>query len=129
MLKPPRLAVLLNLTSADISQERLSRFQRNLENKLRQKKYDIVEKSDVNTMDIRGDLRMSSAPVGSLMTLNLSVTLAFWHDNRVLAESIKLSSGTQMDISIDEAFAVAQRRVIKKCETEIEKQIKRALGK
>ena len=128
-LRPPRLAVLLSLTSADMSQERISQFQRNLEDKLRQKKYDIVEKSDVNTMDIRGNLRMSSTPVGSLVTLSLSATLAFWHDNRVLADGIKLSSGAQMDISTDEAFAVAQRIVIEKCETEIEKQINQALGK
>jgi len=128
-LKPPSLGVLLNLTSADMSQERISQFRRSLENKLQQKKYSIVEKSDVNTMEVHGDVSMSSVPIGSLVTLNLSINLGFWHDSRAIAENVKLSSGAQVDASEDEAFAAAQRIVIQKCVAEIEKQMNQALGK
>ena len=128
-LRPPSLGVLLNLTSADMSQERISQFRRSLEDKLQQKKYSIVEKSDVNTMEVHGDVSMSSVPIGSLVTLNLSINLGFWHDNRAIAENLKLSSGAQVDASEDEAFSVAQRIVIQKCVMEIEKQMNQALGK
>jgi len=127
-LKPPSLAISLNLTSADMSQERMSEFRGNLEDKLRQKKYEIVEKSDVNTMEVRGELRMSSAPIGSIVALNMSITLAFWHDSRALEENVNISSGKQVDISEDEAFAAAQRIAIQKCADEIEKQMKKALS-
>ena len=79
-------------------------------------------------MEMHGDIRMSSAPVGSITTLNLSITLAFWHDGRALTKDVKISSGAQMDISADEAFAAAQRILIQKCEVEIEKRMKQALG-
>jgi len=128
-LKPPSLGVLLNLTSADMSQERISQFRRSLEDKLQQKKYSIVGKSDVNTMEVHGDVSMSSVPIGSLVTLNLSINLGFWHDSRAIAENVKLSSGAQVDASEDEAFSVAQRIVIQECVAEIEKQISQALGK
>lgn len=66
--------------------------------------------------------------MGSIVTLNLGITLAFWHDNRALTENVKISSGAQMDVSEDDAFAAAQRIAIQKCATEIEKQMKKALG-
>jgi hypothetical protein len=127
-LKPATLALLLNFTGEGMAEERISQFQTSLERGLRQKKYSIAGEFGMNTMEVQGSLRMDSASVGPLVTLNLNITLAFWYDNRALAEGVQLSSGTQVDESEDAAFAVAQGKLMEKCEEEIGRQMKQALG-
>ena len=121
------LELALSLTSDSLGKEQLALFQREMIDGLRTKEYTITQAPEISGLHIRGQLHLTSAPVGSLVTLNLAATLAFWQGKHPIVENIRLSSGPHVAPSQQEALTVAQRNLIRKCIAEVEKQVQRLM--
>jgi hypothetical protein len=121
------ITISLTFTHTGLTDAQADQFRKRFADQLRQKGYSVTTQADGNSVEVRGVLELKTAPVGPLVSMNLSVTLSWWRRGRAFAEGRRFNSGVQLGKSEGEAFDAAERGLLRKCVAEIVRQVKGGL--